>query len=162
MDCVDCHNRPSHTFHSPEQEVDDALQSGHVARDLPFVRREGLKLIKAEYGDQDAARAGIRAGLESFYTRNYPEVARARAADLDAASAALYEAWSSNVFPGMNVTWGTYPNHIGHEQAPGCWRCHDDQHTSRSGRTISQDCETCHTLLAEEEQDPEILRTLSP
>ncbi|MBP1641677.1 MAG: cytochrome c family protein [Acidobacteria bacterium] len=162
MDCVDCHNRPSHTFHSPEQEVDRALQAGAIARDLPFVRREGLKLIRAEYADAGAARAGIRAGLESFYAAGYPEVARGRAADLDAAAAALFEGWSSNVFPQMSVTWGTYPNHIGHEQAPGCWRCHDDQHTSKSGRTISQDCETCHSLLAEEEQDPEILRTLSP
>ena len=162
MDCVDCHNRPSHTFHTPDEEVDKALQDGLIARDLPYVHREGLRLIKADYTDQDAARTGIRAGLETFYAQNYPEIAKGRSADLDAAAAALYTAWSSNVFPRMNVGWGTYPNHIGHQSSPGCWRCHDDEHRSRDGRTISQDCDTCHSLLAEEEKDPAILRTLAP
>jgi hypothetical protein len=162
MDCVDCHNRPSHTFHTPEEEMDRALLENRIARDLPFVRREGLRLIKAEYADSEAARAGIRAGLETFYAQGYAELARGRAADVEAAAAALHEAWSSNVFPGMKVTWGTYPNHIGHVQSPGCWRCHDDAHESAGGAVISQDCETCHTVLAEEEPDPEILRTLAP
>ena len=162
MDCVDCHNRPSHTFHTPEEEVDRAMLEGRIARDLPYVRREGLKLIKAEYADAAAAREGIRTGLEAFYSQSYAELPGRRAADLDDAAAALYEAWSSNVFPGMKVTWGTYPNHIGHVQSPGCWRCHDDAHQSAGGAVISQDCETCHSLLAEEEQDPAILRTLTP
>jgi len=162
MDCVDCHNRPSHTFHTPEEEIDKALLEGRIARDLPFVRREGMKLVKADYANAEAARAGIRQGLAAFYAQSYPEVPSTRAADLDSAAAALYEAWSSNVFPGMKVTWGTYPNHIGHVQSPGCWRCHDDAHESASGKVISQDCETCHSLLAEEEKDPEILRTLAP
>lgn len=162
MDCVDCHNRPSHTFHPPEREVDRAIETGHVARDLPFARREGLRLIKAEHADKDAARAAILDGLKRFYAENYPEVAAARAADIEAAAAALYEGWSSNVFPGMKVGWNTYPNQIGHEQSPGCFRCHDDLHETADGRTISQDCETCHSLLAMQESDPEILRTLSP
>ncbi|MBZ0089245.1 MAG: NapC/NirT family cytochrome c, partial [Thermoanaerobaculia bacterium] len=79
MDCVDCHNRPSHTFHTPEEEIDRALLEGRIARDLPFVRREGLRLIKAEYADSEAARAGIRAGLGSFYDQGYAELARGRA-----------------------------------------------------------------------------------
>lgn len=162
MDCVDCHNRPSHTFHPPEWEVDRALETGRIARDLPFARREGLRLIRAEYADKEAARAGILDGLKRFYAESHPEVAAARAAEIEAAAAALYEGWSSNVFPGMKVGWNTYPNQIGHEQSPGCFRCHDDLHETEDGRTISQDCETCHSLLAMEESDPEILRTLSP
>jgi hypothetical protein len=162
MDCVDCHNRPSHIFHTPEEEVDKAIEERTIAHDLPFVHREGLRLIKADYADQDAARTAIRAGLEGFYAQNYPEVAKSRAADIDAAATALYTSWSSNVFPQMKVTWSTYPNHIGHQQSHGCWRCHDDEHKSKDGRVISQDCDTCHSLLAEEEQNPAILRTLEP
>jgi hypothetical protein len=45
----------------------------------------------------------------------------------------------------MNVTWGTYPNHIGHTESNGCFRCHDDEHKTRDGRTISQECTLCHT-----------------
>jgi len=162
MDCVDCHNRPSHTFRLPEAELDLAIETGRIARDLPFVRREGLRLLRADYADREAARAGLRDGLREFYAASFPELAATRAADVDAASEALFEGWSANVFPGMKVTWGTYPNHIGHEQTPGCFRCHDDLHSTAAGATISQDCETCHSLLAMEEVDPEILRTLSP
>jgi len=162
MDCVDCHNRPSHTFRTPEQEVDQAIENGLIARDLPYVRREGLRLIKASYDDPDAARQAIDSGLAAFYRESYPELAAARPQDIEAAARALYTGWSANVFPGMNVGWGTYPNHVGHESSPGCWRCHDDQHESKSGKVISQDCDTCHSLLAMEEVDPEILETLSP
>jgi len=162
MDCVDCHNRPSHTFHSPETEVDQALANGRIARDLPYVRREGLALVKATYPDRAAAEAGIRAGLTKFYADGYPDVARDRGKEIESAAQVLFEGWSSNVFPGMDVGWGTYPNHIGHQDSPGCWRCHDDSHSTADGRTISQDCDTCHSLLAEEEVDPEILHTLAP
>jgi nitrate/TMAO reductase-like tetraheme cytochrome c subunit len=162
MDCVDCHNRPSHTFRSPEQEVDRAIEFGQVARDLPFVRREGLRLLRTDWPDNDAAEAGIRNGLATFYADSYPDVATARAGDIDAAASELFVSWGANVFPGMSVGWGTYPNQIGHESAPGCFRCHDDSHETADGRAISQDCDTCHSLLAMEEVDPEILSTLSP
>jgi hypothetical protein len=45
---------------------------------------------------------------------------------------------------------------------PGCFRCHDDEHRTADGQTISQDCSTCHSLLAVEEENPEILATLNP
>jgi hypothetical protein len=60
----------------------------------------------------------------------------------------------------MKVTWGVYPNNIGHTDFPGCFRCHDDAHTSADGRKVSQDCNSCHQLLAMEESAPEILTQL--
>jgi hypothetical protein len=62
----------------------------------------------------------------------------------------------------MKITWGTYPTLLGHEQAPGCFRCHDGEHTSRAGKVISNDCDLCHSILAEGEKDPAILKQLSP
>jgi hypothetical protein len=62
------------------------------------------------------------------------------------AVAATQDVWSSNIFPAMKVAWGTYPNHIGHTDTPGCFRCHDDSHKTADGKVISQDCELCHTL----------------
>ena len=62
----------------------------------------------------------------------------------------------------MKIGWGTYPVHTGHEVGPGCWRCHDDAHKSASGKVISQDCNTCHSLLAEEEENPKVLQELNP
>jgi hypothetical protein len=162
MDCVDCHNRPSHTFYPPEHEVDRALVERRIAGDLPFVKREGVRLLRASYPSHDEAARGIAAALAQFYQRQYPQVAQQRAEDVEAAAYTLGAIYGRNVFPSMNIGWGTYPNHIGHETAPGCFRCHDDEHATADGRTISQDCETCHTLLAMEEEDPEILRSLRP
>jgi len=160
MDCVDCHNRPSHTFQPPEKEVDAAIVAGRIDRGLPFVRREGLRLLKTEYPSHEAATRGITDGLKAFYAKDYPQIAAQKAAAIQEAGAALATAYRSNVFPSMKIGWGTYPNHIGHETSPGCFRCHDDAHTAPDGKTISQDCSTCHSLLAMGEEDPEILHSL--
>jgi hypothetical protein len=45
----------------------------------------------------------------------------------------------------MRVALGTYADHIGHIDSPGCFRCHDEEHATTGGRTISQTCESCHT-----------------
>ena len=68
--------------------------------------------------------------------------------------------YNRNVFPDLKVTWGTYPNNLGHTDFPGCFRCHDSSHTAADGKTISQDCNACHEPLAMEETAPEILKTL--
>jgi hypothetical protein len=60
----------------------------------------------------------------------------------------------------MKVTWGAYPNNLGHNDFPGCFRCHDDQHAAAGGRKVTQDCNTCHNLLAMEEASPKILGEL--
>jgi hypothetical protein len=61
----------------------------------------------------------------------------------------------------MKVTWNTYPNHIGHKDSPGCFRCHDKKHKTADGDKISKDCDTCHTVLAEDEENPAILRQMA-
>jgi hypothetical protein len=65
-----------------------------------------------------------------------------------------------NVFPDMKVTWGSHPNNTGHNDSPGCFRCHDGSHTSSEGETITNDCNACHSLLAVDEQNPKVLADL--
>ena len=108
----------------------------------------------------DAAARGIAEGLKAFYAKEYPQLATQKAAAIQSAAEAFAVGYQSNVFPSMKVGWGTYPNHIGHESSPGCFRCHDEAHAAPDGRTISQDCATCHSLLAMGEEDPEILHSL--
>ena len=60
--------------------------------------------------------------------------------------AAAQRLYARNVFPKMNVTWGTHINNLGHTDFPGCFRCHDDEHKTADGRVIKQDCETCHEI----------------
>jgi hypothetical protein len=162
MDCIDCHNRPTHIYGSPDRLVASAIKDGRIPSDLPFVARESIEALTAEYSSHEQAREQIAAAIEQFYRDNYPEIAAERAEAVRRAAASLSDIYATNVFPAMNVTWNTYPDHIGHERSPGCFRCHDDEHQTDEGELISQDCSTCHSLLAWEEQDPEILATLKP
>jgi nitrate/TMAO reductase-like tetraheme cytochrome c subunit len=160
MDCIDCHNRPTHQFKPAETVVDHAIEVGRIDRSLPFVRREAMKAVKAQYASHDAARAGIRDALKGFYSTQYPEVAKEKGATIDRAIDALIEGYTTHVWPQMKIAWGTYPSFLGHDQAPGCFRCHDEEHVTADGKAISQDCGLCHSLLADREADPAILKQL--
>ncbi|MEW5738503.1 MAG: NapC/NirT family cytochrome c [Myxococcota bacterium] len=158
MDCVDCHNRPAHAYQRPRDEVDRALASGAVDRTLPFIRREGLRVVQLPWPDHDAAKAGIRRELSDFYAKRYPDVAAAR---VDRAAEGLFELYRRNVFPSMNIGWGTYPDFRDHDGEGGCFRCHTSDLTSADGLKVSDRCELCHLTLAEEEESPEILELMS-
>ena len=160
MDCVDCHNRPTHVYRQPANEIDNSMEQGAIDKTLPFIKREGLRAVQVEYPSQDAARTGIAADIAAFYAKNYPDLAKSNADAIAQAGKALGDVYSWNVFPAMKVTWNTYPNHIGHKQSPGCFRCHDKKHATDDGEKISKKCDTCHSLLAEEEEDPAILYQL--
>ena len=147
MDCMDCHNRPSHPFSAtPERAVDAAIARGEIARDLPFARREAVAALKGDYPDRAAADTQIDRRIKSFYGQNYPSLVPAHGADIDNLVRAARRLYGRNVFPQMKVTWGTHENNLGHTDSPGCFRCHDDQHKTPDGRVIRQDCDLCHEI----------------
>jgi len=159
MDCIDCHNRPSHIFRMPANEVDLALEEGRIDRTLPYIKREGVRIVTAkEYASHDEARASIAAEVKAFYAENYPDLADTPA--VEQAGKALGDAYAWNNFPHMKVVWDTYPNHIGHQQSPGCFRCHDNKHKTDTGEKVGKKCSTCHNVLADEESDSAILQEL--
>ena len=162
MDCVDCHNRPSHVYRSPEDEVDAAIEAGRIDRKLPFVRREAVKALRVAYPSATAARAGLAAQLTELYARQDPARAAERRPAVAAAAAELGDIWARNVWPGMKIEWGTYPSFLGHDAAPGCFRCHDGEHATKDGRVIRNDCDLCHNVLAQDEKDPPLLKQLMP
>ena len=159
MDCVDCHNRPSHNFRPPEFEVDLAIIEGRIDRSLPFIKREGVRILtEKEYPSHEAARDGISAAVAQFYATNYPALANSPA--VEQAGKALGDAYTWNNFPHMRVVWNTYPSHIGHQQSPGCFRCHDNKHKTDTGEKVSKKCGTCHNVIAEDESDSRVLQEL--
>jgi hypothetical protein len=142
MDCIDCHNTVGHPISpTPERAVDRALAAAQISRDLPFVRREGVRLVKASYASEDEAVRGIDTGLRSFYASQGGSVDQQV---LASTVSAFQDVYRHNVFSAMKVTWGTYPNNKGHIDSPGCVRCHDDSHKAKDGSAISGDCEYCH------------------
>ena len=161
MECVDCHNRPSHIYRLPDEEVDAALFEGRIDRTLPFIRREAVKALKAPYVTREEAQDKIRQAVQGFYSGSYPDLAKAKAHGIDAAVKSVQDIYNSNVWPSMKITWGAYPSFLGHTVATGCFRCHDDEHKTADGRKISQDCSLCHSVLAQDEADPKILKDLT-
>jgi len=162
MDCVDCHNRPSHIYESPGPAIDVAIEAGLIDRSLPFIKRESLRVIQTQYESHEAAREGITTELAAFYAENYPETSVERADDIVSVAEVLGDIYSVNIFPQMNVWWDVYPNHIGHEQSDGCFRCHRRSMRTADREQVSDDCENCHILLAEEEENPDIMSILRP
>jgi hypothetical protein len=160
MDCIDCHNRPTHQYRSAAYEVDQALADGRIDGSLPFVKREAMKAITASYASREAAEAGIRAALSAYYEKEQPAAWEAKKDAVLRAAAALTDAWGHNVWPTMNIGWGTYPSMIGHQETTGCWRCHDEKHVDKAGKAITQDCDNCHAVLADGEESPAILKQL--
>ncbi len=160
MDCMDCHNRPTHAFQMPERAVDEAITSGRISKSLPYVKREAVAALRAAYPDRATASERIPAALGEFYRTKYPAVYQSDRAGVETAAEQVKAIYLRNIFPEMKVTWGTHPNNIGHEDFLGCFRCHDGKHKSSDGRVIRDDCDTCHQILAMEEEEPKILADL--
>jgi nitrate/TMAO reductase-like tetraheme cytochrome c subunit len=150
MQCVDCHNRPAHTFELAVRAVDEAMAAGQLNASMPFLKKTAVELLSQSKTGED-----IAPKLAEFYKGK-----AVAGADVAAASKQLGQIFSRNVFPDLKVTWGTYANNLGHTDAPGCFRCHDGNHLRADKTAITQDCTTCHRMVAVDEASPEVLKTL--
>lgn len=157
MDCIDCHNRAAHSFDTPEQALNKAMVAGSPSTSLPFVHKEGLAIIKATYSSQEDAAMKITAALDTYYRTQYPQVWSGQRAQVDQAAKMLVTIYDENVFPFMKVTWGTHPNNLGHNAYPGCFRCHDGSHSTKTGTSINNDCAICHNLVTVDDPNPKQL-----
>jgi hypothetical protein len=147
MDCIDCHNRPTHIYDMPEDVVDFGMLSKEINREIPGIREDSLIAITAEYQSQGEAEEKIGPALRELqFKRNGDAIEKYRE-DIDKAALYLIDGYKANVWPETKVGWGTYKGHLGHQQEEegyGCFRCHDEEHENNSGKVISQDCSLCH------------------
>jgi hypothetical protein len=157
---MDCHNRPSHSYDLPDRGMDKAMASGLISGSLPFVKKKGVEILKGNYLSRDEAAQKIPAAFTKYYQETYPAIYAQRQAEITASAKQVLAVWNRNIFPEMKVTWGAYPINIGHTDYPGCFRCHDGGHNAKDGKSISQDCNACHNLLAMDEAAPKILTDL--
>ncbi len=151
MDCVDCHNRPTHIYVSPDLAVDQSLLARRLDVSLPFLKQQALATLTAKYDTTDVAMQGIAKDIHNFYAGKYPELSNAKALEIRNAIDELQNIFRRTTFPEMKLNWQTHPNNIGHFYFNGCFRCHDGQHMSADGKVISKECDTCHTVLGQEE-----------
>ena len=154
MDCLDCHNRPSHNIHSPDYEIDLEISSGAIATSIPEVKRTAVTAMTTPYVSDAAAVDGIASSINGFYRTNYPQFYSERSTDINNAVKATQRAYQKNIFPAMRARWLDYPNNIGHFIFKGCMRCHDGKHKSDEGLIIPNDCHTCHVILEQGNSGP--------
>ena len=155
MDCIDCHNRISHTFRSPDQVVDQGISLKRIDGTLPLIKKKAVEILAGPYKSFDEANKSIDA-LDSFYSKTYPDYYKGNANQVKTAIDYLKTTYQSLVFPTQDLSWNTHPDNIGHKDWPGCFRCHDGKHfTPDNKQAIRLECNVCHTL-------PEVGKAGSP
>lgn len=161
MDCIDCHNRPSHVYLPADKAINAKLLTNDIPRDLPYIKQQAMVAVTgSEFATKEEARTAIANSLTSFYQQNYADIYANERKKVEQAVSGVQAAYMENVFPEMGIQWDTYISHLGHTNEMGCFRCHNEEHEAKNGDVISMDCDTCHTVLAEDEENPEILGTL--
>ncbi|MDD4858850.1 MAG: NapC/NirT family cytochrome c [Dehalococcoidales bacterium] len=146
MDCIDCHNRATHVFSSPEQLIDERITLGRIDGSLPYIKREALKALGEISPSLDIANLKVEA-LADFYRTNYPAVYSQQRQDIDNAIEELKEVALLTVFTEMGVDWQTHLDNVGHSQSEGCFRCHGTLAAGAGNNkadVISADCNACH------------------
>jgi hypothetical protein len=149
MDCLDCHNRPSHIYHPPARSVNHVMDLGWISPKLPNAKGISVKALEGSYTTKPNALDSIRIVIENYYRETYPAVAAANKVQIDSAVAEVQKIYSRNYFPEMGVSWKHFPDNLGHMYYKGCFRCHDGKHVTSDGKVLSRDCNTCHTILAQ-------------
>ncbi|MGB2869974.1 MAG: NapC/NirT family cytochrome c [Bacteroidota bacterium] len=150
MDCIDCHNRPTHIYHPPARSVDHVMSLGWIDPALQNVKSISVQALEYPYTTKQIGLDSIKTVLENYYQTNYPAVASANREKIGRAVEELQKIYSRNYFPEMRVSWKKFNDNVGHLYYPGCFRCHDGKHVSEEGKTLSRDCNTCHTILAQQ------------
>ncbi len=150
MDCVDCHNRPTHIYVAPDRSVDEALLARRLDSSLPFIKQQSVEALTADYKSTDEAMQAIATKLENFYQQKYPDVFKAKQLEVRGAIAEVQRIFRGSIFPEMKVDWRVHPNNIGHFMSAGCFRCHDDSHVSADNKRVTKQCDVCHTVIGEE------------
>ena len=150
LNCIDCHNRVGHGVPSIDDAIDAAIAAGQIDVSLPYIKREASRVLSVDYpSEQDADRAID--GIRTFYTTRYPLVPKLDGPALRTALQDLKGIYRLVATPEMRVTASTYPDNLGHQTSPGCFRCHDGAHYrvvdgALSAESIPSACATCHTF----------------
>jgi hypothetical protein len=149
MDCIDCHNRPTHIYHPPARSINHVMSLGWIDPQLPSVKSVSVDALEYPYTSKQAGLDSIKLVIEDFYRINYPNEAAAKKAEIERTVSEVQKIYARNYFPEMRVSWRRFTDNIGHLYYPGCFRCHDGKHVNEEGKVLSRDCNVCHTILAQ-------------
>jgi len=144
IDCIDCHNRPTHVIQPPDRAVNISLETGRISRTLPYSKKIAVEALTVPYSSEAEADAGLSSYIRGFYQKLDPKIADERKSDINQTIDEIRAIYRRNFFPRMKMDWRTYPDDIGHMIYNGCFRCHDGKHISNDKGAIRRDCNVCH------------------
>ncbi len=153
MDCIDCHNRPTHIYHPPYSSVDHMMSSDLIDTALPYIKSVAVDALEKSYSTKEIAFDSIKIYINDFYKNRYPKIASSQSSSIEKSIKTVDEIYRRNYFPEMHVSWKKFPNNIGHMYYPGCFRCHDGKHVSASGKVLTKDCNTCHIIASQQSEN---------
>ena len=160
MDCIDCHNRPAHTYLSPDEALDQSFAAGRLDPALPYLKREAVAVLNQPYATEQEALNTIASSLDGFYRTNYSQLQARQAETIKTTISETQRIFKTYFFPEMKTNWSTHPNNIGHLYSSGCFRCHDGEHVSNTGKVIRNDCNICHSVLSDSARPAKISLTM--
>ncbi|HEY0765144.1 MAG TPA: NapC/NirT family cytochrome c [Pyrinomonadaceae bacterium] len=160
MDCIDCHNRPAHTYLSPDEALDQSFAAGRLDPSLPYLKREAVAVLNKPYATEQDALSTIASSLDGFYRTNYSQLQAQKAETIKTAISETQRIFKTYFFPEMKTNWSTHPNNIGHLYSSGCFRCHDGEHVSNTGKVIRNDCNICHSVLSDSARPTKVSLTM--
>jgi mono/diheme cytochrome c family protein len=145
MDCNTCHNRTSHGILTPGASVDSLISRGLISQEIPSIKQKASELLAIHYTSKDEFETAL-ATLDAYYKANFNDYYQSGKEKLDAARNALRDEYYVSQFPDQEMFYDTHPDNIGHDSAPGCFRCHDGKHLTLSGEAIRLECNMCHSI----------------
>jgi hypothetical protein len=158
MDCVDCHNRPTHIYRTADTELETMFGRFPELQTVPYLKKAASEVLAQHFSEDAIEKGEAGKALRAWYADHPEEKPDSRLLEL--AAEKVQEIYRQNIWPAMNIGWETYPNHIGHPNqighsvSQGCLRCHGNNHVTAEGKAVRSDCRLCHTILALEEEKP--------
>ncbi len=146
IDCIDCHNRPTHIIPPPDRAINVSLETGRLDRTMPFMKKVAVEALTEPYSSVEDADDKIAGYIRGFYQKYDSKLAEERKSSINQAIDEVRAVYRRNFFPEMKVDWRTHPDNIGHMVFDGCFRCHDNKHVSAGKEVIRKDCTVCHEL----------------
>lgn len=161
MDCIDCHNRPSHIYHQPDKMANLYMSLGRIDASLPYIKSLVVLALEGNYTSKKIGLDSIETIIDEFYKINYPKIYLSRKEKIVQAIQATKKIYQRNYFPYMQADWKHFPDNISHVYTLGCFRCHDGKHISDDGKVISNDCKSCHLIISQTLNDGTVETSLN-
>jgi hypothetical protein len=150
MDCIDCHNRPTHILSPAARSVDNLMAVGRIDPSLPSAKNLAVYTLEHKYSTAEEGADSIKKIIGDYYNSAYPVVAAAQKAQIGKMISEVQGIYARNYFPSMASNWKAYPDNLGHMYFLGCFRCHDGKHVTETGKVLTNDCNACHVVLSQQ------------